>query len=74
MSQRKKLDLQKKIRTLEKEINELKMKQVDNFEILLEEWMTDNASIFHPDITKLLNLGALIPPSTTKLKGLVFHL
>ena len=68
MGQIKKLGLQKKIKTLEKNIKELKRKQVYTSEILLEEWMTDILSILHPDIAKLLNLAALILPSTAEVE------
>ena len=56
---------------MEKEIEELKKEQVNTFEILFKKWMTNNAVIPHPGTSKLPNLGALISPSSTKVKMIV---
>ena len=56
---------------MEKETEELKKKQVYTFEILLEKCMTNNAATLDPDTPKLLNLAALISPSSTKVKMIV---
>ena len=35
---------------------------------MMEQWMSDNASVLHPDITKLIIIAALIPPSTAEVE------
>ena len=36
--------------------------------MLIRQWMDSNASVRHPDITKVLELAALIPPSTAEVE------
>ena len=52
------------IASLEKERGNLIKKQNHNLEIMLKDWCTDNKLIsMHQDITKIIEMAALIPPS-----------
>ena len=58
-----------KIRELEREADTLKHNQIYIFNLLLKDWCTDPAlTLAYPDITKLLKLAALIPPSTAEVE------
>ena len=55
--------------SLEKERVNLIKKQNYNFEIMLKDWCTDNKLIsMHQDITKIIEMAALIPPSTAEVE------
>ena len=66
---RKKIQIKKPIKMLEKERKSLSNKQSYNFEIELEQWMQLNYVVWHGKITVLI-LAALILPSTTKVERL----
>ena len=58
-----------KIGSLEKERDNFIKKQNYNFEIMLKDWCTDNKLIsMHQDITKIIKIAALIPPSTAEVE------
>ena len=58
-----------RIASLEKERDNLIKKQNYNFEIMLKDWCTDNKLIsMHQDITKIIEMAALIPPSTAEVE------
>ena len=61
---RKKIKIEKSIKTLENEKESLSKKQNYSFEVMLEQWMESDYAVRHSEITKLLILAALIPPST----------
>ena len=55
--------------SLEKERDDLIKKQNYNFEIMLKDWCTDNNLIsIHQGITKIIEMDALIPPSTAEVE------
>ena len=55
--------------SLEKERVNLIKKQNYNFEIMLKDWCTDNKLIsMHQDITKIIEMAALISPSTAEVE------
>ena len=57
------------IASLEKERDNLIKKQNHNLEIMLKDWCTDNKLIsMHQDITKIIEMAALIPPSTAEVE------
>ena len=58
-----------RIASLEKESDNIIKKQNYNFEIMLKDWCTDNKLIsMHQDITKIIEMAALIPPSTAEVE------
>ena len=58
-----------KIGSLEKERDNFIKKQNYNFEIMLKDWCIDNKLIsMHQDITKIIRIAALIPPSTAEME------
>ena len=58
-----------KIGSLEKERDSFIKKQNYNFEIMLKDWCTDNKLIsMHQDITKIIEMAALISPSTAEVE------
>ena len=58
-----------RIASLEKERDNLIKKQNYNFEIMLKNWCTDNKFIsMHQDITEIIEMAALIPPSTAEME------
>ena len=58
-----------RIASLEKERGNLIQKQNYNFEIMLKDWCTDNKLVsMHQDVTKIIEMAALIPPSTAELE------
>ena len=58
-----------RIASLEKERGNLIQKQNYNFEIMLKDWYTDNKLVsMHQDITKIIEMAGLIPPSTAELE------
>ena len=58
-----------RIASLEKERDNLIKKQNYNFEIMLKDWCTDNNLIsMHQDITKIIEMAALIPLSTAEVE------
>ena len=57
-----------RIASLEKERDNLIKKQNYNFEIMLKDWCTDNKlQSMHQDITKIIEMAALISPSNAKV-------
>ena len=57
------------IASLEKERDNLIKKQNHNLEIMLKDWCTDNKLIsMHQDITKIIEMAALISPSTAEVE------
>ena len=57
------------IASLKKERENLIKKQNYNLEIMLKDWCTDNKLIsMHQDITKIIEMAALIPPSTAEVE------
>ena len=66
---RKKIKIEKSIKTLENEKESLPKKQNYSFEVMSEQWMeSDYYAVRHSEITKLLILAALIPPSTAEVE------
>ena len=68
LSKRKKLVLRKKMKQLEKEVGILKKNQKYTFEVMLLAWMGNSAAVRHPDMTRLIEIAALIPPSTAEVE------
>ena len=68
LSKRKKIAIEKNIKKYESEKHLLSKKQNYSFEVALEQWIGSNYAERHPEITKLLNLAALIPPSTAEVE------
>ena len=68
LSKRKKIKIEKSIKTLENEKESLSKKQNYSFEVMLEQWMGSDYAVRHCEITKLLILAALIPPSTAEVE------
>ena len=68
LSKRKKIKIEKSIKTLENEKESLSKKQNYSFEVMLEQWMGSDYAVRHYEITKLLILAALIPPSTAEVE------
>ena len=67
-SKRKLIQMDKNIKLLEKREADLLSKQDYTFEIMVKSWMESGLLLRHPDITKLLTLAALIPPSTAEVE------
>ena len=65
---KKKIKIEKSIKTLENEIESLSKKQNYSFEVMLEQWLGSDYAVRHCEITKLLILASLIPPSTTEVE------
>ena len=62
-----------KLQLLIKNIKSLKTKIVKliktkdySFEVMLKQWAESGCATRHPDFTRILNLAALIPPSTAE--------
>lgn len=68
LSKRKIIKIDKKIKLLEKDIERLNKTKKFTFEIMLEAWIGSEYSIRHPDITHILSLAALVPPSTAEVE------
>jgi len=68
VSQRKIIKMGKKIKNLEKEIQVLNKNSKYTFEIMIKNWMNSPYSLCHPEFTRMLNLAALIPPSTAEVE------
>ena len=64
----KKRQLEKKLKDCEEEISKESTSQKYTFEIMFRQWMRSKHSSRHPEMTKLLNLAALIPPSTAEVE------
>ena len=63
------LKKKQKIRELEREADTLKHNQIYTCDLLPKDWCADPAlSSAYPDITTLLKLAALIPPSTAEVE------
>ena len=57
------------IKEFEREADTLNHNQIYTFNLLLKDWCADPAlTLEYPDITKLIKLAALIPPSTVKVE------
>ena len=65
---RKKIKIEKSIKTLENEKESLSKKQNYSFEVILEQWMGSDYAVRNYEITKLFILAALIPPSTAEVE------
>ena len=68
LSKWKKLVLREKMKQLEKEVGILKKNQKYTFEVMLLAWMGNSAAVRHPDMTRLIEIAALIPPSTAEVE------
>ena len=68
MNATKKLKKNQKLGSLDREIATLKKRLAYTFEEVLKNWMGHSASVRHPAITRILNLAALIPPSTAEVE------
>ena len=68
VSKRKKIKIEKSIKTLENEKESLSEKQNYSFKVMLEQWMGSDYAVRHCEITKLLILAALIPLSTAEVE------
>ena len=67
-SKRKLLEMDKNIKKYEQKEDELSNIQEYTFEIMLSSWIKSDLAIRHPEITKVLKLAALIPPSTAEVE------
>ena len=68
LSKRKQFKFDKKRKYLQKEIASLEKSKKYTFETMLQSWVNNSASTRHPDMTKLMILAALIPPSTAEVE------
>ena len=68
LSKRKIIRIDNEIKLLEKDIEHLNKTKKFTLEIMLETWMGSEYSIRHPDMTHVLCLAALIPPSTAEVE------
>ena len=53
---------------LEKEVATLHRTPKYTFEVMLLDWFQHSAAVRHPDISKILNIAALIPSSTAEVE------
>ena len=60
--------IEKSIKLLEKRKESLSKKKTHLFEIMLEQWLTSKYAIGNPNITNVLTLAALTPPSTAEVE------
>ena len=59
----------KKIKNLEKEMYIFQWMQTFSFDVMLQVWCQDlTLRAEHPDVTKMLFLATLIPPSTSEIE------
>ena len=68
LSDRKLLIIEKNIKKLRKEIDDLNKNLVYTFEIASKEWFESPLSAQHKDISTVLELTGLIPPSTAEVE------
>ena len=62
------IKLDKNIKTLQFRIEELEKKNIYTFEIMLKQWVELGFESRHPELSMILNLAALIPPSTAEVE------
>ena len=67
-SKRKIATLDKSIKSLKTKIEELTKTKDYSFEIMLKQWAESGCESRHPDISRILNLAALIPSSTAEVE------
>ena len=67
-SKQKIATLDKTIKTLKTKTEELTKTKDYSFEVMLKPWAESGCATRHLDITRILNLAALIPLSTVKVK------
>ena len=67
-SKRKIATLDKNIKSLKTKIEKLTKTKDYSFDVMLKQWAESSCATHHLDITRILNLAALIPPSTAKVK------
>ena len=60
--------LDKNIKSLKTKIEKLTKTKDYSFKVMLKQWTESGCANRHPDITRTLNLAALIPPSTAKVE------
>ena len=60
--------MEKNIQRYQQKVNVLSNQQDYSFEIMLKSWMDSPFSVRHPEIMKILTLGALVPPSTAEVE------
>ena len=67
-SKQKIATLDKTIKTLKTKTEKLTKTKDYSFEVMLKPWAESGCATRHLDITRILNLAALIPLSTVKVK------
>ena len=67
-SKRKISNLDKNIKSLKTKTEKLKKTKDYSFEVMLKQWTELGCATRHPDIKRILNLAALIPPSTAEVE------
>ena len=65
---RKKIKIEKSINTIKNKKESLSKKQNYSFKVMLEQWLGSDYAVRYCEITKLLFLAALIPPSTAEVE------
>ena len=65
---RKITTLDKNIKSLKTKIEKLTKTKYYSFEVMLKQWAESGCTNRHPDIMRILNLVALIPPSTAEVE------
>ena len=60
--------MDKNINKYEQKEDKLSNIQEYTFKIMLSSWIKSDLAIRHPEITKVLKLAALIPPTTAKVE------
>ena len=65
---RKQNAIKQQIKSLEKQIGELRRAQIITFEIVLKRWYEKDLQAKHSVISKMLRFASLIPPSTAEVE------
>ena len=61
-------NLDKNIKSFKTKIEKLTKTKDYSFKVMLKQWAESGCANRQPDITRTLNLAALIPPSTAKVE------
>ena len=68
LSTRKQIAEKQRVKELEAEIEELRKAQKINFNLLHTRWIESGLGSKHPNVSRMLEYAALIPPSTAEIE------
>ena len=68
LSTRKQIAEKQRVKELEAEIEELRKAQKINFNLLHTKWIESGLGSKHPNVSRMLEYAALIPPSTAEVE------